>query len=130
MFRFLVLGLLAVLTISTTGCTTAAVAVLDEKVSQMMDQDCTSLNIMLGESYCKEKRQEIKQEQVYCYKSLGSINCYDRKDPYANTSPRVREVSELGSLGAKVEYIGQNSTKNTKNQRPFPTEKIDTAEVE
>jgi hypothetical protein len=130
MVRLLVLGFIAASALATTGCTTAAVAVLDEKVSQMMDQDCTSVNIILGESYCKDKRLEIKQEQVYCYKSLGGINCYDRKDPYSNTSPRVREVTELGSLGAKVEYLGENSTKETENQRSISNDKIETAEVE
>ncbi|WP_025897838.1 hypothetical protein [Sneathiella glossodoripedis] len=130
MFRILMLGFLAVVTLSSTGCTTAAVAVLDEKVSQMMGQDCTSVNIMLGESYCKEKRKEIKQEQVYCYRTLGSINCYDRKDPYSSKTPRVREVTELGSLGAKVEYIGNKPVVEENIGDPFATRKIDTSEIE
>ena len=126
MFRFLAKVSLALSLLATTGCTTAAVAVLDEKVSQMMEQDCTTVNIMLGESYCKDKRNEIKQEPVYCYRTLGGVDCYAQKGPYKTESPRVRDVSELGSNGATVEFVSQKS-----DSKPlFLSRKLDTAEVD
>lgn len=130
MFRFLVKVFLALSLLATTGCTTAAVAVLDEKVSQMMEKDCTTVNVMLGESYCKAKRNEIKQEPVYCYKTLGGIDCYAEKGPYKSTSPRVRDVSELGSTGAKVEYVSQKSDDEPLFQWPFLSRILNTAEVD
>ena len=130
MVRFLVKVFLASSLLATTGCTTAAVAVLDEKVSQMMEKDCTTVNIMLGESYCKAKRNEIKQEPVYCYKTLGGIDCYAEKGPYKSTSPRVRDVSALGSTGAKVEYVSQKSDDEPLFQWPFSPRKLETAEVD
>lgn len=130
MYRFIVFGFLGVSLLATSGCTTAAVAVLDEKVSQMMDQDCTTLNIMLGDSYCREKRKAIKQEEVYCYRTLGGVDCYDKKTPYTEQSPRVRDVSELGSMGAKVEYLGEKTEKKSIFTWPFSAEKVETAEID
>ncbi|WP_169567322.1 hypothetical protein [Sneathiella limimaris] len=130
MLRVIVCGFLFSVLLSTTGCTSAAVAVLDEKMSQMTDKECTSVNIMLGEDYCKPKRNEIKQEQVYCYRTLGGVDCYSEKSPYSTPSPRVRSVSELGSTGAKVETVSQK-----KDDSPFfswmtTSKKLDTAELD
>jgi len=94
--------------IGATGCTTAAVAVIDEKISQMTDQDCTTVNIMLGENYCRDKNRTIKQEEVYCYRSLGGVDCYRKENPYdTDKSPRVQPSPVLGSAGAEVEYLGE-----------------------
>lgn len=130
MFRFLVFGFLGISLLAISGCTTAAVAVLDEKVSQMMDQDCTTFNIMLGDSYCREKRKAIKQEEVYCYRTLGGVDCYNKKTPYTAESLRVRDVSELGSLGAKVEYVSEKSENQSIFKWPFSAAKVETAEVD
>jgi len=97
-----------------TGCTTAAVAVIDEKISQMTDQDCTTVNIMLGENYCRDKDRAIKQEQVYCYRTLGGVDCYREENPYdTDKSPRVQPSPVLGSVGAEVEYLDENKKKNS-----------------
>jgi len=112
------------------GCTTAAIAVIDEKMSQLTEKDCTSVNIVFGDGYCKEKTRPINQEPVYCYRTLGGIDCYAEKDPYAGPSGRVREVSALGSKGAKVEYIGQKTENKSIFNWPFASEKLETAEIE
>jgi len=119
------------MTLFTTGCTTAAVAVIDEKISQMTDKECTSVNIMLGESYCRDKVRQIKQEPVYCYKTLGGVDCYAEKDPYENgTNERVRDVSELGSKGAEVTYIGQKEGENSPLSWLFGKPDPETAEID
>ncbi|MCG8493147.1 MAG: hypothetical protein MI743_16115 [Sneathiellales bacterium] len=98
------------------GCTGAAVAVIDEKISQMTEMECTSVNMMFGEAYCKDKSKKVVQEPLYCYKTLGGIDCYSRKNPYeTEKSERVRSVSELGSDGAKVEIV----KKDDKKQKPI-----------
>lgn len=113
MVRFIVFSLLACVLLGTTGCTTAAVAVLDEKISQMTEMDCTSVNVLLGESYCRENKRNLKQEKIFCYKTLGGIDCYREKNPYkTEKSARVRPVTALGSEGAKIEYIGENDDDN------------------
>jgi len=111
---------------SVTGCTGAAVAVIDEKISQMTEMQCTSVNVMFGEDYCKEKREAIKQEQVYCYRTLGGVDCYSQKNPYnTEQSERVRTVSELGSKGAKVEVISQKKERKSIFPWPFVEAKKD-----
>ncbi|MEH6403088.1 MAG: hypothetical protein V7750_06930 [Sneathiella sp.] len=112
--RFLIVGFLLSILLGMSGCTTAAVAVIDEKISQMTDQDCTTVNIMLGESYCRDKDRAIKQEQVYCYRSLGGVDCYREKNPYdTDKSPRVQPYTVLGSAGAEVEYLGESKKNNS-----------------
>ena len=128
--RLMVVGLLFLVLSATTGCTTAAVAVIDAKVSQLMDQDCTTVNIMFGDNYCSDKQRELKQDPVYCYRSLGGVNCYSQKEPYAKPSERVREVSELGSQGAKVEYLSEKKSDGPLFNWPFFTKKLNTAELD
>jgi len=131
MLRLITVGFLLSITLFTTGCTTAAVAVIDEKISQMTDKDCTSVNIMLGESYCRDKARQIKQEPVYCYKTLGGVDCYAVKDPYENgTNDRVRDVSQLGSKGAEVTYIGQQEANNGALSWLFGKPDAKTAEID
>lgn len=131
MFRQAFVICMALVMLSTTGCTTAAVAVIDEKISQMTEKECTSVNIMFGESYCKEKGEPIKQEPVYCYKTLGGIDCYAKEAPYSNNSPRVRDASALGSNGAKVEYIGEKKDKPLFNWSFLKDDKkVETADAE
>jgi hypothetical protein len=123
------LVLLSVMFIAT-GCTSAAVAVIDEKVSQMTEKDCTTVNIMLGENYCRDKKLAIKQDPIYCYRTLGGIDCYARKDPYkSKEAPRVREVSELGSEGAKVTYVGQSESNSFWVSWPFGKSDTKTADL-
>ncbi|MBO6825076.1 MAG: hypothetical protein JJ879_02655 [Sneathiella sp.] len=131
MLRLITVGFLLSLTLFTTGCTTAAVAVIDEKISQMTDKECTSVNIMLGESYCQDKVRQIKQEPVYCYKTLGGVDCYAEKDPYEDgQSERVRDVSELGSKGAEVTYIGQQEGESPLLSWMFGKSEPETAEID
>ncbi len=131
MLRLFTVGLLLALMSLTSGCTTAAVAVIDEKISQMTEKECTTVNIMLGEDYCRDKKRHIKQEQVYCYKTLGGIDCYATKDPYASgTSERVQEASALGSEGAKVTYIGQSEQSSNPLSWLFGKDNSETAEVD
>ncbi len=120
MMRLFVFGLLAVVLFGASGCTSAAVAIIDEKISQMTEMDCTSVNVMFGESYCREKLKKLKQEEVYCYKTLGGVDCYREKNPYkTEQSKRVRPVTALGSEGAKVEEIGPTQDKKSVFNWPF-----------
>lgn len=129
MVRFLVFGLLASVLLSTSGCTTAAVAVLDEKISQMTEMDCTSLNVIFGEAYCRDKNRSLKQEEIYCYKTLGGIDCYREENPYKpDDQKRVRPAVALGSDGAKVEYLGESKESKKLFNWPFIEAKADAAE--
>ncbi|MBL4739831.1 MAG: hypothetical protein JKY12_02495 [Sneathiella sp.] len=112
--RFLIYSFLLSILLGATGCTTAAVAVIDEKISQMTDKDCTTVNIMLGDDYCRDKNRTIKQEEVYCYRTLGGVDCYREKNPYnTDKSPRVQPSPVLGSAGAEVEYLGEKKKSNS-----------------
>ncbi|OUR75290.1 hypothetical protein A9Q83_17830 [Alphaproteobacteria bacterium 46_93_T64] len=128
--RTIATSFLLLILLAATGCTTAAVAVIDEKISQLTDKECTSVNIMFGEDYCREKKRVIKQDPVYCYRTLGGVDCYSKKEPYTKPSARVREVSALGSKGAKVEYVSEKRDTGPIFKWPFSTEKLNTAELD
>ncbi|MBL4907747.1 MAG: hypothetical protein JKX94_09880 [Sneathiella sp.] len=131
MVRLFVFGLLTSVLLSTTGCTSAAIAVIDEKISQMTEMDCTSVNVMLGESYCQDKLRNLKQEEVYCYKTLGGVDCYRDKNPYkTEKSNRVRAVTALGSEGAKIEYLSENKDKKKLFNVPFVEAKAETLKTD
>jgi hypothetical protein len=103
MVRIFFLGMMLALLLGMSGCTTAAIAVIDEKISQMTDQDCTTVNLMLGDSYCKDNKVRITQAPLYCYRTLGGVDCYGDKDPYAMAgTERAASTSELGSTGVSV----------------------------
>ena len=131
MVRLFILGLLTSVLLSTTGCTSAAIAVIDEKISQMTEMDCTSVNVMLGESYCRDKLRKLKQEEVYCYKTLGGIDCYREKNPYKTEKyNRARAVTALGSKGAKVEYLSENKDNKKLFNLPFAEAKAETLQTD
>ncbi len=55
--------------------------VTDHIVSLSSGKNCSSARVDRGQSYCVE--DEINPPpKVYCYRTLGSVSCYDRPDPY------------------------------------------------
>ncbi len=55
--------------------------VTDQIVSFTSGKNCSTARVDRGQSYCVE--DEINPPpKVYCYRTLGSVSCYDRPDPY------------------------------------------------
>ncbi|MEO5375423.1 MAG: hypothetical protein H7840_14320 [Alphaproteobacteria bacterium] len=54
--------------------------VLDHVASFATGKDCSTLRSQDGGEYCKEVVRLLPREQktVYCYRSLGGVNCFDR----------------------------------------------------
>lgn len=44
-----------------------------------------------GGPVCRESFERIVYERpIYCYRTIGEIECYDKRDPYGSTSTRVQ----------------------------------------
>jgi len=44
-----------------------------------------------GGQWCRDSFERVVYERpIYCYRTLGQIACYDKKDPYGRNSTRVR----------------------------------------
>ncbi len=68
----------------------------DHVASAASGEDCGMINVVEGESYCKEvvdpEMEQLKEAnaQPYCYYTLGEITCYDTPDPYNNNEVPVQ----------------------------------------
>ncbi len=52
----------------------------DHIVSLMSGKDCSVVRTERGLTYCVEDEVRV-EPQVFCYKTLGDVACYDRPDP-------------------------------------------------
>lgn len=52
----------------------------DHLVSILSGKDCSSIRAERGFYYCKED-EPVPEQAVYCYRTLGDVTCYERKDP-------------------------------------------------
>lgn len=69
-----------------------------------------------SEMVCTEINSEIVvQRPLYCYRTLGTVDCYSEPNPYLNEhSPRVRKVPPLASLGAV--YVSPSEYRRLKTE--------------
>ena len=86
-----------------TACTTDIVKSFDKQISEYAGINCSATNISIGEDYCQSPKRTFVQASVYCYKTMGGVDCYRKPNPYhTEKSERVRQTLSLGSRGAEV----------------------------
>lgn len=88
---------------TVAACTETAIGAIDEKISQWTDRECSTVFLMLGDDYCREKRVigERPGEKIHCFRTLGGVDCYAEADPYGvNASGRTRQATRLTDPGA------------------------------
>lgn len=66
--------------------------VVDHVISLSSGKNCSSLRKELGMTYCEED-EKIPQMNVFCYRTLGEITCYD-KPVFDGKQERVRQGGE------------------------------------
>ena len=52
----------------------------DHVMSLASGKDCSVLNKQHGQAYCVEDQKGPDYRDMYCYKTLGKVTCYDRRD--------------------------------------------------
>ncbi len=52
----------------------------DHVISLTSGKNCSSIRREKGLTYCEEDEPVIKQN-IFCYKTLATVTCYDRPDP-------------------------------------------------
>ncbi|WP_293948811.1 hypothetical protein [Sneathiella sp.] len=94
--------LLLAFAISTGGCSSDMFKSADQKVAGAFGETCSFTHLSKGKEFCPEVEGEaVVQAPLYCYRSLGTVDCYSEPNPYLNErSPRVRKVPPLASMGA------------------------------
>ncbi len=105
-----IVGILGILLI-TGGCAQlaasvvnqVAVATVDQKVSDILERDCNSYRFVRGGDYCEEQAFVDPGPQVYCYKTLGGVDCHEKPDPYkVSKHGRTNQPKELATPSYKT----------------------------
>ena len=66
--------------------------VVDHVISLSSGKNCSTIRKDLGMTYCEED-EKIPQMNVFCYRTLGEITCYDRP-VYDGKQEQVRQGGE------------------------------------
>ncbi|HYM33710.1 MAG TPA: hypothetical protein VEU47_20590 [Candidatus Cybelea sp.] len=82
MRRYALIAGLAVLTAQVAGCTSTAVKTFDAKMSLWTDSECSYAHVLFGDTYCRPRTVEREKDPVYCFRTLGGVDCYGDSDPY------------------------------------------------
>ncbi len=64
----------------------------DHIVSYASGKNCSIVRSSTGRSYCEEDELN-PSPKVWCYRSLGSVDCYDRPDPYNGNQRQLGDNS-------------------------------------
>ena len=72
------------------GCSAAAVAALDNAMTSVNGDTCSVAKIFRGEAPCEDPdpEEQVVEEPLHCYRTLGVIDCYETKDPFARIEGR------------------------------------------
>lgn len=61
---------------------------VDHLISYGSGKDCSIVRTEQGREYCVEDEKKITQN-IFCYRNLGGVTCYNQPDPYRDGSARV-----------------------------------------
>lgn len=73
----------------------------DHVATWAFDKDCSTLSLANGGDYCSEHLSEeelaaaeaeaqARLDRTYCYRTLGTVNCFTQPDEMASANLRVR----------------------------------------
>jgi hypothetical protein len=109
MTRVATFALFAALGLSIAGCSGSSIAVMGaDAVTQVASgrsisgnvihaftgKDCVPMNILAGKPMCpEEETAAAKQEApIYCYRTLGQVDCHSEPDPMMSPGSRLYRV--------------------------------------
>src|SRR3546814_8925818 len=53
------------------------------KVERRLEVTCNPLNLLSDGTYCVSNYKPTDRQEVWCFKSLGTVACYNEPDPYS-----------------------------------------------
>lgn len=63
--------------------------VVDHVISLSSGKNCSTVRRNQGLTYCVEDMPQIRQN-LYCYRDLGGVTCYDHADPHGPNQNQQR----------------------------------------
>ena len=110
---------------SLGGCSAAAVAVVDNVLTTANGgETCSVSKIFRGKAPCEEPEAKVTvvEEPLHCYRTLGVIDCYRAKDPFAKIEGRSPtdklQVSSPSGTAITGDSELMNSTRMRADTRP------------
>ncbi len=64
----------------------------DHVVSYASGKNCSTVRTNTGRSYCEEEELN-PSANVFCYRTLGRVSCYDRANPYHGNQRQMGDNS-------------------------------------
>ena len=87
-------GMMAVdgMTVVSTGKT-----ISDHLVSYASGKNCSTVRRQIGQNFCEE--DELSEpEEIYCYNSLGDVNCFATPQPFGQGNKTIDHVTDKSRL--------------------------------
>jgi hypothetical protein len=60
-----------------------ATEVIKAKIERRLEVTCNPLNLLSDGSYCVSNYKPTDRQEVFCFKTLGGVDCYAEPDPYS-----------------------------------------------
>lgn len=57
--------------------------VVKTKIERRMEMTCNPLNMISDGTYCVSNYKPTDRQEVWCFKTLGGVDCYGEPDPYS-----------------------------------------------
>ena len=86
-------GMMAVdgMTVVSTGKT-----ISDHFVSYTSGKNCSTVRRQIGQNFCEEDDLS-EPEEIYCYNSLGDVNCFATPQPFGQDNKTIDQVNHKSS---------------------------------
>ncbi len=65
-----------------SSATSTAFSTLDEAMSRRTDEQCSMMNFVDGDPYCRSRTVPNGRPPVHCFRTIGGVDCYTETDPY------------------------------------------------
>lgn len=60
-----------------------AAEIVKTRLERKLEATCNMYNIITDGSYCVSNYKPTDRQEVYCFKTLGGVDCYAEPDPYS-----------------------------------------------
>lgn len=57
--------------------------IVKTKIERRLEITCNPLNIISDGTYCVSNYKPTDRQEVFCFKTLGGVDCYAEPDPYS-----------------------------------------------
>ena len=91
------LGMKQVMVIDGVAVVTTGKTIKDHLISYTSGKNCSSVRRETGQNFCEEDDLSAPEE-IYCYNSLGNVDCFNIPQPFGQGNKTIDHISGKGGL--------------------------------